>query len=90
MPIYEYQCSKCQKVTEVWQKVSDPAPKTCKHCGGKKLKKIVSQTAFQLKGSGWYKDLYSSKKPEKSEKKEGTTDSKPDTKPPKKEKVEPA
>jgi putative FmdB family regulatory protein len=59
MPIYEYACQKCGRVTEVMQKVSDPPPKKCEHCGGK-LHRVISQTSFQLKGGGWYKDLYSS------------------------------
>jgi len=30
--------------------------------------KMVSQTSFQLKGGGWYSDLYASTKPEGSSK----------------------
>jgi putative FmdB family regulatory protein len=63
MPIYEYACKKCGKVVEVFQKVNDPGPKTCEKCGGK-LGRVISHTSFQLKGGGWYKDLYSSTKPE--------------------------
>ena len=65
MPIYEYQCKKCGKVVEVFQKVSDPGPKTCERCGGK-LGRLISHTSFQLKGGGWYKDLYASTKPGES------------------------
>ena len=72
MPIYEYQCKKCHKIEEVWLKMSDPAPRKCPACGGS-LKKIISATAFQLKGSGWYKDLYSSSKKEGTK----TSESKP-------------
>lgn len=63
MPIYEYVCEKCGKVTEALQKVSDPAPDTCPACGaGASLSKVVSRSSFQLKGGGWYSDLYSSTK----------------------------
>jgi hypothetical protein len=31
-------------------------------CHAPKLERLISSTSFQLKGSGWYKDLYSSKK----------------------------
>src|SRR4051812_8494144 len=63
MPIYEYVCEKCGKLNEVIQKVSDPAPEKCDGCGAAgKLTKIVSRTSFQLKGGGWYSDLYSSTK----------------------------
>lgn len=59
MPIYEYVCSKCAEITEKLQRFDDPPLKTCSSCGGR-LKKIVSNTSFVLKGGGWYKDGYSS------------------------------
>ncbi|MFL5318015.1 MAG: FmdB family zinc ribbon protein [Myxococcaceae bacterium] len=63
MPIYEYVCEKCGKLNEVIQKVTDPAPEKCDGCGtAGKLTRIVSRTSFQLKGGGWYSDLYSSTK----------------------------
>jgi len=62
VPIYEYLCEDCGKVTESLQKVNDPPPKTCGECGGRHLAKLVSRSAFQLKGGGWYADLYSSPK----------------------------
>jgi putative FmdB family regulatory protein len=64
MPIYEYLCSSCGKVNEKLQKVNDPPPRTCDECGSKKLAKLVSRSAFQLKGGGWYSDLYASAKKE--------------------------
>ena len=33
MPIYEYACRNCQKVSEFRQKLDDPAPSTCPNCG---------------------------------------------------------
>jgi predicted nucleic acid-binding Zn ribbon protein len=42
------------------QKLSDPPPRTCTECGSEKMAKLVSRTAFQLKGGGWYADLYGS------------------------------
>lgn len=59
MPIYEYLCEACGKLTEVVQKLSDPPPRTCSECGSRKLARLVSRSAFQLKGGGWYSDLYS-------------------------------
>ena len=53
MPIYEYECSECGQIEEAFQKMSDPELTTCKHCHGK-LHKILSQSSFHLKGSGWY------------------------------------
>src|SRR5690242_17354025 len=65
MPTYEYKCSSCGKEFEYQQRMSDAPKDVCEACGGK-LERLISRTAFQLKGGGWYKDLYSSSKPEKS------------------------
>ena len=54
MPIYEYQCAACSKVTEMLQKFSDPAPSKCEACGGGPLQKLISQSSFVLNGTGWY------------------------------------
>lgn len=63
MPIYEYQCEKCQKIVDVLQKVNDPAPAKCESCGAENsLSRQVSRTSFVLKGGGWYSDLYGSTK----------------------------
>lgn len=64
MPVYEYQCKACQKEFEYQQRMSDPEKTTCEACGAEKLERLISRTAFSLKGGGWYKDLYSSSKPE--------------------------
>jgi putative FmdB family regulatory protein len=76
MPIYEYKCSKCGHLIEVWQKFSDPPLHTCDVCGGS-VKKVISQNTFHLKGSGWYVTDYASKSSAhgstKKEQKEKTT-----------------
>ncbi len=59
MPIYEYECTKCGNHTEVWQKFSDPPITQCEMCRGK-MKKMMSQSTFHLKGSGWYVTDYAS------------------------------
>jgi predicted nucleic acid-binding Zn ribbon protein len=43
--------------------MADPDKTTCEVCGGS-LERLISRTAFALKGGGWYKDLYASPKPE--------------------------
>jgi putative FmdB family regulatory protein len=67
MPVYEYQCKKCGREFEYQQRMSDPDKTLCEACGAEALERIISRTAFTLKGGGWYKDLYSSTKPEKSD-----------------------
>lgn len=61
MPLYEYRCDDCGLVFEVRQKFSDEPLNTCRHCGGE-IKKLISQTAFALKGGGWYQQGYSAEK----------------------------
>src|SRR5436190_539074 len=74
MPIYEYRCQSCGHELETTQKMSEPALKTCPACSQDTLEKLISRSAFQLKGGGWYSDLYSSttgKKPESVDKPAG-------------------
>ncbi len=59
MPIYEYICHSCGKEFEVLRKFSDTSPTTCQFCGENKVVKKLSLSAFQLKGSNWYRDGYS-------------------------------
>jgi putative FmdB family regulatory protein len=70
MPVYEYQCKACGRDFEYQQRMSDPDKTTCEVCGGA-LDRLISRTAFSLKGSGWYKDLYASPKPETAAKSDG-------------------
>lgn len=60
MPIYEYSCKKCGKTIEVIQKFSDPILRKHQKCGGS-LTKLISASAFQLKGTGWYVTDYARK-----------------------------
>lgn len=57
MPIYEYQCDRCDKVLEIWQKITEDALTECPECGGP-IERLMSASAFHLKGSGWYKTDY--------------------------------
>ena len=60
MPIYEYQCTKCGEVFEEFQKITDEPLAKCKFCQGG-VEKLISQSSFQLKGSGWYLTDYARK-----------------------------
>jgi len=61
MPLYEYKCTKCGSVFEILQKVNDPPLKKCIRCQGT-VKKLLSASALQFKGSGWYVTDYGSKR----------------------------
>lgn len=67
MPIYEYQCEQCSKVEEALQKFSEKPLTKCRHCSGK-LHKLISQSAFHLKGTGWYVTDYAGKKSQNNKK----------------------
>ncbi len=69
MPIYEYQCEKCGDF-EVTQKITENPLKRCPTCKGK-VKKLISNTSFQLKGTGWYITDYGRRNGAATEKKEG-------------------
>lgn len=60
MPIYEYECAKCGRIEEAIQKISDRSLTKCGLCSGK-LHKLVSQSTFHLKGTGWYVTDYANK-----------------------------
>jgi putative FmdB family regulatory protein len=60
LPLYEYRCRKCGAVVEKIQKFSDDPLVKCEMCGGR-LEKLVSASAIQFKGSGWYVTDYARK-----------------------------
>lgn len=61
MPIYEYECEKCG-IFEVIQKADDKPlkakPDCCEKNCPKNAHRLISQSAFHLKGGGWYKTDY--------------------------------
>jgi putative FmdB family regulatory protein len=57
MPLYEYSCHRCGKTIEKLQRFSDAPLTVHEDCGGE-LEKLISRSAFQLKGSGWYATDY--------------------------------
>jgi putative FmdB family regulatory protein len=59
MPIYEYSCQKCG-VVEVTQRITEKTLAKCPACKSK-VKKLISNTSFQLKGTGWYVTDYARK-----------------------------
>jgi putative FmdB family regulatory protein len=52
MPIYEYRCEKCGDF-ETSQRITDAPLQRCPTCR-RKVRRLISNTSFQLKGSGWY------------------------------------
>ncbi len=77
MPIYEYECTKCGVIEEVLQKISEKPLIKCNRCSGK-LTKLVSQSTFHLKGSGWYATDYANKSKSSAKTSEKSQQSKSD------------
>ncbi len=54
MPIYEYECKACGHTFDTIQSFSEEPLTDCPVCKEPALKKLISASAFHLKGSGWY------------------------------------
>lgn len=72
MPTYEYECRKCGKVFEVFQKMSDKPLSLCqdKKCKGQAKRLIGTGAGFIFKGAGFYATDYRSASYKKREKEE--------------------
>ena len=60
MPIYKFKCDSCGYEFTVIRKISDDGEVICENCSSNLTSKMLSRTSFSLKGTGWYKDNYSS------------------------------
>lgn len=87
MPTYEYKCSNCDHLMEVFQSITASPKKKCPECGKLKLQRLLGIGAgIIFKGAGFYETDYRSesyKKGAESEKKASEakkTDSKKETK----------
>ncbi|MFN3568147.1 MAG: FmdB family zinc ribbon protein [Caldimicrobium sp.] len=67
MAIYEYSCLKCGHNFEVWQRITEEPLKVCDKCGGE-LVRLIGQTGFILKGTGWYVTDYARKEKKETKK----------------------
>jgi putative FmdB family regulatory protein len=86
MPIYEYVCDGCEREFEVEQRITEDPLRSCPRCRSRRLRRLISQTSFVLKGGGWYSDLYSSRRSKSESPTEGAADAKSgagEAKPPK-------
>lgn len=61
MPLYEYECPVCGRVFEELRRAGDEAAATCA-CGAAAAR-IVSLSAFALKGTGFYATDYVKRRP---------------------------
>ncbi len=61
MPIYEYRCKACGALYEKLQSITDSSRPPCESCGSSDTTRLISMSAFHLKGSGWYVTDYKAK-----------------------------
>ena len=61
MPTYEYECTKCNKKFEAFQRMTENPLDKCPHCGGKPKRMISSGSGIIFKGSGFYETDYKKK-----------------------------
>ena len=80
MPTYDYKCDKCGHTWELFQSITADPVKTCPECKKRKVRRLISQTSFVLKGSGWYVTDYARKGASASTAGNGGTSASPSTK----------
>lgn len=54
MPLYDYQCRACQKVTEVRHGFKETFGGPCPDCGASDLARVFNPAPILFKGSGFY------------------------------------
>jgi putative FmdB family regulatory protein len=69
MPIYEYECTQCKEIFEIFHKIDEECKVACPKCLGP-ARKLISATNFILKGSGFYVNDYPSKQRKEGKKSE--------------------
>lgn len=85
MPLYDYQCAACQKITEVRHGFDESFAEPCAFCGAK-LNRLFNPTGIVFKGSGFYitdsrkAESKTSDKPDKTESKPSKSDAAPSPK----------
>ena len=61
MPIYEYRCRDCGHQDSDLESIKAPRLKKCPECGKRAFERLVSASAFHLKGGGWYETDFKNK-----------------------------
>jgi len=62
MPLYEFRCPACDRIFEELRRVGDEAGASCPDCG-REASRVVSLSAFALKGAGFYATDYVKRRP---------------------------
>jgi putative FmdB family regulatory protein len=79
VPVYDYVCSSCHRLTEVVHGITADGPHFCPECGAEgTMTKVFSAPSVHFKGSGWAKKDRSSSSRSAARSKESGGDSKTD------------
>lgn len=73
MPTYDYRCTKCSHLFELFQPMSAEPIEECPECNGKVKRLIGSGSGPIFKGKGFYQTDYKNTSSPKSEKSETTS-----------------
>lgn len=82
MPIYAFRCGACEQEFDHLQRLADPDPVACPHCGAHALQRLVSAPAFRLAGTGWYETDFKGKNEHRHNLADGPAASTPKTEAP--------
>ena len=64
MPTYDYKCSNCGEIYELFQSMNDKPKKKCQNCGKNTAVRLIGGgSGLIFKGSGFYITDYKNKKP---------------------------
>jgi len=61
MPTYDYRCTKCKHVFELFHSITDDTPRRCPKCKGRAVRVPSGGAGLLFKGSGFYITDYRSK-----------------------------
>ena len=61
MPTYDYRCTKCKHVFELFHSITDDSPKCCPRCNSRAIRIPSSGGGLIFKGTGFYITDYRSK-----------------------------
>jgi len=54
VPLYDYQCRKCNEVTEVRHGFKETFEGSCPKCGSEEMARVFNPAGIVFKGSGFY------------------------------------
>lgn len=72
MPTYDYRCTKCKNLFELFHGITDDTPKRCPRCKAKAVRVPSAGAGLLFKGTGFYITDYRSKSYKDKAKAEGS------------------